>query len=110
MRGMWALPVAAMLAAVVAVPARADEPLRLTIKDHRFTPDRLEVPAGTKQTLIVRNEDATAEEFDSDDLKREKVVPAGQEVRLQIGPLKPGEYKFSGEYHDDTAKGVVVAK
>ena len=34
----------------------------------------------------------------------------GQEIRIIVGPLSPGEYKFIGEYHEDTAKGVLVAK
>lgn len=94
----------------LAAPAVADEPLRLVIRDHRFEPPRLEVPAGVAFKLIVQNADTTAEEFDSSDLHREKVVPAGKEVPLSIGPLTKGEYKFVGEYHEDTAKGVLVAK
>ena len=94
----------------LAAPAMADEPLRLVIRDHRFEPPRLEVPAGVAFKLIVQNADATAEEFDSSDLHREKVVPAGKEVPLSIVPLAKGEYKFVGEYHEDTAKGVLVAK
>ncbi len=58
----------------------------------------------------MKNQDKTPEEFESGDLKREKVVKAGQEIRITVGPLKAGEYKFVGEYHEDTAKGVLVAK
>ena len=109
-----AIPLAAALLngplLALAAPAMADEPLRLVIRDHRFEPSRLDVPAGVAFKLIVQNTDATAEEFDSSDLHREKVVPAGKEVPLSIGPLTKGEYKFVGEYHEDTAKGVLVAK
>jgi len=82
----------------------------LTIQDHRFSPDRIEVPAGRKIVLVVKNQDAQPEEFESGDLKREKVVKGNRQVRVQVGPLAAGEYKFSGEYHADTAQGVLVAK
>ncbi|MGE5548329.1 MAG: cupredoxin domain-containing protein [Solirubrobacterales bacterium] len=98
--------------AVLVVPALAAEgdPVELTIKDHRFTPDRIEVPAGQKVTLLIKNQDTTAEEFDSHDLKREKVIPPGKDAKVIVGPLNPGEYRFIGEYHEKTAKGVLVAK
>ena len=91
-------------------PAAAEDSYGLTIKDHTFIPDTLEVPANARVKLVVKNEDATPEEFDSDNLHREKVVPAGAEAIIYIGPLKPGTYEFKGEYHQDTAKGRVVAK
>ena len=35
---------------------------------------------------------------------------AGQTVTIFLGPLEPGEYHFFGDFHQDTAKGVLVAK
>ncbi len=101
---------AALAAGGPARPAAAEDSYGLTIKDHTFIPDTLEVPANARVKLVVKNEDATPEEFDSDNLHREKVVPAGAEAIIYIGPLKPGTYEFKGEYHQDTAKGRVVAK
>lgn len=60
--------------------------------------------------LLISNEDATPEEFDSGDLKREKVVGGHSKGKVKIGPLEAGEYKFTGEFHAETAKGVVVVK
>jgi plastocyanin len=89
----------------------AGEPeLSMVIEGHKFTPDRLEVPAGRKVKLTVENRDATAEEFDSDDLRIEKVIPGKGKGIVWVGPLKAGEYKFIGEYNEKTARGVVVAK
>ncbi len=89
----------------------ADAPeLTLVIENHKFAPERLEVPAGQKVKVQVENRDATAEEFDSDALKIEKVVAGRGKGVVWIGPLKAGEYPFIGEYHEKTAKGVVVAK
>jgi len=96
---------------VTATAAQAEDTiLRLSIKDHRFIPERLEVPAGTKVVLVIRNEDAEPEEFDSASLRREKIVFPGVETRLVLGRMEPGEYTFVGEYHEATAKGVIVAK
>ncbi len=89
----------------------ADTPqFNLVIEGHRFTPDRIEVPAGQKVKFVIENRDDTAEEFDSGDLRTEKVIPPKTKGTVFIGPLKPGEYKFIGEFHAQTAQGVVVAK
>ena len=83
---------------------------RLTIRDHRFEPTELRVPAGKKIKLIVENQDATAEEFESHELNREKVIPAKSTATVFIGPLTPGRYPFIGDFHSDTAKGVLNAE
>ncbi|HKA76596.1 MAG TPA: cupredoxin domain-containing protein [Pseudolabrys sp.] len=97
------------LLALVAAPARSDDYV-LTIKDHRFTPAELKVPANQRVAVTVINEDPTAEEFDSGALKVEKVVAGKSKGVVRIGPLKPGRYPFIGEYHEATAKGVVIAE
>ncbi len=89
----------------------ADEVLvKLSIKDHRFNPERLEIPAKTKVILLIKNEDAEPEEFECLPLRREKIVFPGTEVRVVLGKVDPGEYPFFGEYHEATAKGVIVAR
>lgn len=102
--------IVALAAAGFALQAAAEDSFGLTIKNHKFIPDTLEIPANARVKLVVKNEDATPEEFDSDNLHREKIVPAGAEAIIFIGPLKPGTYEFKGEYHQDTAKGRVVAR
>jgi heme/copper-type cytochrome/quinol oxidase subunit 2 len=87
-----------------------DAPYTLTIKDHMFQPTEVEIPAGKKIELIVKNEDSTPEEFESTELRREKVVPAGQQITVYIGPLKPGRYEFFGDFNPKTARGHIVAK
>ena len=82
----------------------------VTIKDHSFTPSEIHVPAGKPAVLNIRNDDATAEEFDSSALKIEKVIGGGNEGTVRLRPLDPGRYPFIGEYHSDTAQGVVIAE
>ena len=105
------LILAAVAAALSFAPAGAQAAdYTLTIKNHRFTPAEIKVPANKRVKLTVVNEDATPEEFDSDALKVEKVLPGKGRGVIRIGPLKPGRYPFAGEYHESTAKGVVIAE
>jgi hypothetical protein len=82
----------------------------LVIKDHKFQPTEIEIPAGKKIALIVKNEDPTPEEFESNELRREKVVAGGQEITVYIGPVKPGRYEFFGDFNPKTARGHIIAK
>jgi high-affinity iron transporter len=107
-----ALVAAAVMATLLAAgtPARADDLPTLVFHNHRFEPARIEVPANVKFQLKVKNTDDTADEFESVDLNREKLVAPGQTITVFLGPLTPGEYKFFGDFHQDTAQGVLVAK
>jgi len=82
----------------------------LVIKDHSFHPTEIEVPAGQKIALIVKNDDPTPEEFESTELRREKVVPGGGQITVYVGPLKPGRYEFVGDFNPKTARGHIIAK
>ena len=103
---------AAFAAALMVFPALADDvkTFDLSIKDHKFEPAMLEIPAGEKVKLKVKNLDTTPEEFESHDFNREKVIPGGSETSIFVGPLKAGEYKFFGEFHQDTAQGKVIVR
>jgi hypothetical protein len=97
------------LLAIGAAVAQTDEYV-LTIKDHRFTPTELKVPANKRVQITVINDDPTAEEFESHEMKVEKVIPGKSKATVRIGPLKPGRYPFFGEFHEATAKGTVIAE
>lgn len=97
--------------ALSARVAAADEPeVRLVLKDHRFTPAEVTVPAGQKVRLVVENQDRTPEEFESYSLNREKIVPGGGKIVVFVGPLKPGRYEFFGEFNPTTARGWLVVQ
>ena len=80
------------------------------IKDHKFSPSVIELPEGKKIIITVHNQDATIEEFESIELKREKIVLGNSEARILLAPLKPGEYKYFGDFHQDTAQGKIIVK
>jgi Cupredoxin-like domain len=91
---------------------RAEElhTVKLIARDGRFYPETIEVPAGERFKLVIINEGRGAEEFESIELKKEKVLAPGATSFLVFAPLKPGIYVFFGEFHPDTAKGRIVAK
>jgi RPA family protein len=95
---------------LAAAANAADGDYRLVIKEHRFSPAELVVPAGQKVRVVVENRDPTPEEFESYDLNREKVVPANGSIVVFVGPLKPGKYEFFGEFNPATARGWLVAR
>jgi hypothetical protein len=82
----------------------------LIIREHKFEPAELNVPAGQKIKLLVENQDATPEEFESNELNREKVVVGKGTITVFLGPLDAGRYPFFGDFHQETAQGVLVAK
>ncbi len=99
------------LLAISAMSHAAGEPeVALVIRDHRFTPTELRIPANTKVRVVIDNQDATPEEFDSHALNREKVIPGRSKATVFIGPLAPGRYPFMGEFNASTAQGVVVVE
>ena len=110
-RAILAGPALALLLHLSAAVA-ADEPapIQVTIKDHRFTPAEIHVPAGKPARLEITNQDPTAEEFDSSALQIEKVIAGGRAAPVRLRPLEKGRYPFMGEYHPDTAQGVIVAE
>jgi len=100
------------LPAALAPARAADAPaeVALAIEKNRFAPEEVRVKAGAPFVLVISNKDGSPEEFESRDLRIEKVVPAGKTVRLRMPALKAGTYAFVGEYHEQTAKGRIVAE
>lgn len=101
-----------LISGYICFEAKASEgkEFLLQIKDHRFEPEIIEVAANQKFKLVIENLDKTLEEFESNDLKKEKLVSGGKKIIINIGPLKAGEYKFFGDFHQKTAQGKIIAK
>jgi Cupredoxin-like domain len=108
--GIWLLSLFLVVAWCCSV-ARAEDVFNasITIRGHKFEPTELRVPA-TRILLTVINADPLSEEFDSPSLKAEKVIAGNSQGIVRIAPLKPGTYEFVGEYHEETAKGRVIAE
>lgn len=100
--------IVALLFPIAALAADAD--YTLVIRDHRFQPSELTVPAGKKIKLLIENQDATREEFDSHALNREKMIAGHGSITLYVGPLDAGRYPFAGEFNESSAQGTLVAR
>ena len=100
----------ALTSPAVAAATTAAGSITITLKDHRFTPAAFAVAAGEKVRIVLVNQDAATEEFDSHDLKVEKLVTPNGRATFSIGPLKPGSYSFMGEFHPRSAQGRVTVQ
>jgi hypothetical protein len=87
-----------------------DNSVSLKLSGHRFTPSEIHVKANRPTTVTLVNNDDEAEEFDSVTLDIEKVVAGHSTGIMRWRALAPGRYPFMGEFHSETAQGVVVAE
>jgi hypothetical protein len=94
-----------------AQPALADDPtFRIDLKDGVITPLTLEVPANTRIRLEVTNSGTSPAEFESVQLKKEKVIAAGNSSVMVIRNLDPGTYDFFDDFHIDMPHAKITAK
>jgi len=101
---------AALSACLLFSAAAHAEDYVITLKNNKFSPAELIVPAGPRIKITVKNLDATPAEFESSDLDREKVVAANSEIIIFIGPLDAGRYGYFDDFHRDTTTGTIIAK
>ena len=109
LRMVWILAVW-LIVSVTASVAAATPVIEIKIRDHLFSPAQVIIPAKTKVKLMVINQDATPEEFESYELNREKVIAGDSRAVIFIGPLPVGRYPFFGEFYPKTAQGVVIVE
>lgn len=108
--GYLALMAAAFLF-LSAKASAADLPTyTVAAKEGRFIPNMLNVPAGVRFKIVVRNQGHDAIEFESLQLRKEKVLAPGAESFVVIAPLKPGEYEFFDEFHPNTGRARIIVK
>ena len=103
--------VALGLLSIAGVAAAADAPpeIALTLDKNQFQPSEVKVKANTPFVLVITNKGTKAAEFESKDLRVEKVVPAGKTVNVRIRALKPGTYAFIDDFNKQ-ATGRIVAE
>jgi hypothetical protein len=68
------------------------------------------LPDSASASPPLRTSPPASTEFDSSALKVEKVIVGGTYATIRLRPLGPGRYPFMGEFHSDTAKGVVISE
>lgn len=100
-----------LLSLLLPLTGQAGPPvIEIEIRDHLFFPDEVRIPADTKVKLLVKNLDPTAEEFESYELNREKLIAGDSEAVIFIGPLQPGIYPYFGEFFPKTAQGKLIVE
>ena len=110
MHWITGLAAGAILAFSLAPAIAQDANPTVVLKDHVFHPAEIHVPAGKVILLTVDNQDPTPEEFESQELRVEKIIPGQLSGLVRFGPLKPGVYPFFGEFNQATAQGKVIAE
>jgi hypothetical protein len=107
----------AAIAAVALMPQHArcadtDAATALVIKAEggRFQPSQLEVTANQPFQVQVTSAEKTPIEFESFELRRERVVGPGETITVNMPALSPGTYKFFDDFHRDTPEGAIVAR
>ena len=99
-----------MLLAAGASQAGGLPTYELEVRDGVFSPPRLQVPAGQRFKIIVRNLGEGPIEFESTPLRVEKVLSPGAQSFVVIHPLKPGRYPFFDEFRMDLPEGEIIAR
>lgn len=108
---VWLASAALVASAIVGHAARAEDlpTFKLEMADGKLNPARIEVPAGKRIKIEIRNTGKGAAEFESVELRKEKVLAPGADSFVVIAPLDPGQYKFFDDFHQ-AAQGLIVAK
>lgn len=82
--------------------------IEIVVKDRKFEPAEVKVPANARIVIQLKNQDATAMEFESKSLKVEKVVAPNSEGLVRVGPLKPGRYDFFDDFNEKNRGTLIV--
>lgn len=98
--------------AITGVPAMAEDlpTFKVEMKDGVMTPLRIEVPADKPFKIEIHNTGTTPAEFESLELRKEKVVAPGAVSFVVIKRVSAGEYKFFDDFHPNAPQVTVVAK
>lgn len=105
-----ALCTLALASGLHAADAAEVATLEVVAKEGRLLPEVLQVPAGVKLRITVRNEGNVAIEFENTSLRVERIVAPNSAATVTVQPLRPGSYVFVDEFRAETGKMQVVAK
>ncbi|CAD5200348.1 cupredoxin domain-containing protein [Pseudomonas sp. FEN] len=100
-----------LVAAATPLTAQAELPsYEISLHDGHFSPALLEVPAGQRFKIILKNTGEGPAEFESTPLRVEKVLSPGVTSFVVIPPLRPGQYPFFDEFNPQLPAGGILAK
>jgi hypothetical protein len=96
---------------LASVAAWAGDPVfAIEFENSEIRPAEIVVPANSRFKLELRNVGTSPIEFESLELRKEKVIGPGVTTFIVFNRLSPGEYSFFDDFHPDTppARLVVV--
>jgi hypothetical protein len=108
------LSAAVALACAAAMPfggaALAQEMpvFKIEMRDGTITPNVIEAPANTPFKFEISNTGVSPVEFESLELKREKVLAPGATSSIVFRRVEPGEYEFFDDFHPEARAKLVV--
>ena len=98
------------LAAVPALAQSKATEVSITVKANKFEPAETEVPANVPVIIRIKNLDPKPMEFESKELRFEKIIPGGGEATINERAQKPGRYEFFDEFREETTRGALIFK
>lgn len=92
--------------------AHADDLLSytITLRNGRISPAALEVPAGKRIKLVLRNEGPGPSEFENLDMHIEKILAPGAQSFVVLASMRAGTYRFIDEFHPDAGGLNLIVK
>lgn len=107
-RFAW-LPAVALCAAGAVAHADDTFTAQLEMAQGKLIPEIITAPAGKRIRIEVKNTGTRAVEFESNHLRKEKVLAPGAQSVVVIAPQEPGEYEFFDDFNPKV-KGKIVVK
>jgi nitrite reductase (NO-forming) len=93
MRMLIALAVAAgIVAAACGASASGLPEVRVVMTDFKFSPQRIEIPAGRKVEFKLTNNGRVEHDITADGIGFHAHVMSAERLALESGPFTPGEY------------------
>lgn len=92
--------------------AHADDLLSytVTLSKGRISPAALEVPAGKRIKLLLRNEGPGPSEFENLAMHVEKILAPGAQSFVVLSAMRAGTYRFIDEFHPDAGGLNLIVK
>ena len=81
---------------------------KIEMRDGTITPSRIEAPANVPFKFEITNTGRTPAEFESLELKREKVLAPGASSSIVFRRVEAGEYEFFDDFHPEARAKLVV--
>lgn len=94
----------------ISVYAAEKHTVYLEINNGEFIPPVLNVPTNKIIRIKISNIGNQPAEFESTQLRKEKVLAPGASSVVIIAPLRQGTYTFFDDFHLENLHGKIIAK